>query len=500
MLRPRDSNYEPDLASTSRISTLEIIQTSKDTTNTFKPVAGTLDESYTLNLTDTGHVLIQAATSTGVLRGLETFSQLFFKHSSGTSWYTTRAPLTITDKPKFAHRGLLLDVSRHFYPLEDIKRTIDGLAMNKMNVLHLHITDTQSWPLEIPALPRLTKYHAYGADLVYTPSDIAHLYEYGIHRGVQIIMEIDMPSHVGIDKAYPNISVAYAKKPFEYYCSQPPCGSFRLNNSDTNAFVEKLFDDLLPRVSPYSAYFHTGGDEYKANNSLIDPNIRSNDPKVIQPLLQDFLTFTHDRLRRHGLIPFVWEEMIIGWNLTLEKDVVVQTWLGADAIKPITEAGYKVIDSSNDYTYLDCGRGEFIDYPNGPIYQANYPFVDWCSPVKNWRLIYSHDPMAGLSAESAKLVIGGETPLWSETIDGANLDSIVWPRAAAAGEAWWSGSTEPDTGKNRSIIDVRIRLSEQRERMLSRGVKGAPITQLWCDQAESDACSGSILHLDDQDS
>ncbi|OAQ90480.1 glycoside hydrolase family 20 [Purpureocillium lilacinum] len=493
MLRGRDDKYEPDLhsAPSRRIKTLEITQTGNDSTHTFKPLAGQLDESYTLNVTADGKASIRAGSSIGVLRALETFSQLFWKHSSGTAWYTALAPVSVSDAPKFPHRGILLDVSRHWFPVEDIKRTIDGLAMNKMNVLHLHITDTQSWPLEVPSMPRLTEFGAYAPGLTYSPKDIAGLYEYAIHRGVQIIMEIDMPGHIGIEKAYPGKSVAFNAKPYEWYCSQPPCGSFKLNSSDTYEFLDKLFKDLLPRVAPYSAYFHTGGDEYKANNSLLDPGLRTNDLAILQPMLQKFLDYAHGKVRAQGLAPFVWEEMVLQWNATVGKDVVIQSWLGAGAIKKLADAGHQVIDSSNEFLYLDCGRGEWIDYETGPAFQKAYPFNDWCNPTKNWRLIYTHDPLIGLSKESAKRVIGGETPVWTETIDPASVDTIIWPRGAAAGEAWWSGYLDPDTGRNRSMYDVRVRLSEQRERMLARGVKATAITQLWCDQAAKDDCAGT---------
>lgn len=103
-------------------------------------------------------------------------------------------------------------------------------------------------------------------------------------------------------------------------------------------------------------------------------------------------------------------------------------------------------------------------------------------------MIYSHNPRQGLSGEAAKNVLGGELPVWAETIDTTNLDSIIWPRAAAAGESWWSGSMD-HSGKNRSMLDARVRLAEMRERMLARGVRGAPITQLWCDQTDPEDCS-----------
>lgn len=350
MLHKPDSNYEPRCgpSSKNRVKSLTITQKGEDGPSTFKPLAGQRDESYSLNVTFDGLASITANSSTGVMRGLETFSQLFFKHSSGSAWYTKQAPVQITDAPKFDHRGMLLDVSRHWFAIEDIKRTIDGLSMAKMNVLHLHITDTQSWPLEIPALPLLAEKHAYSKGLTYSPADIADLHEYGVHRGVQVILEIDMPGHVGIDRAYPGLSVAFNKRPYEVYCAQPPCGSLRLGNEKVEEFLDTLFEDLLPRLSPYAAYFHTGGDEYKANNSLLDPDLQTNDVSVLQPLLQRFLDHVHKKVRDLGMVPMVWEEMANEWNATIGNDVVVQSWFGQDKVKELAEAGHKVVVSTTD--------------------------------------------------------------------------------------------------------------------------------------------------------
>ncbi|OAA58147.1 beta-hexosaminidase beta chain [Cordyceps fumosorosea ARSEF 2679] len=490
MLHKPGSEFEPHCGPTdqNRLKSLDITQTGPDDATTFKPLAGQRDESYSLNVTFDGKASISANSSIGVLRGLETFSQLFFRHTLGDAWYTKLAPVSIHDSPVFAHRGMLLDVARHWFPIEDIKRTIDGLAMSKMNVLHLHMTDTQSWPIEIPALPLLTERHAYSKNLTYSPAAIADLQEYGVHRGVQVIMEIDMPGHVGIDLAYPGLSVAYNQRPTAKYCAQPPCGALRLGNQKVEEFLATLFEDLLPRLSPYAAYFHLGGDEYNPSNSLLDPDLNTEDTSKLMPLLQLFISFTHDKVRKHGLVPMVWEEMVNHWNASIGTDVVVQTWLGGDKIKQLAEAGHKVVVSNSDTYYLDCGRGSFLDYENGPALQKAYPFNDWCQPTKNWRLIYLQDPRAGLTGEAAANVIGGEVALWTETVDGTSLDTVAWPRVAAAGESWWSGRLDAQ-GQNRSMYDARPRLSEMRERMLARGVRGAPITQLWCDQADPIDCS-----------
>ena len=145
--------------------------------------------------------------------------------------------------------------------------------------------------------------------------------------------------------------------------------------------------------------------------------------------------------------------------------------------------------------YLDCGRGQWLSFANGDAFETFYPFNDWCGPTKSWALVYSHDPTAGLTAEEAKLVLGGEVAVWSETIDPQNLDPLVWPRAAAAGEVLWSGRTDA-SGQNRSQVEASTRLIEMRERMVARGVRASPISQEWCAIADNNngtACQHRVM-------
>ncbi|KFA76364.1 hypothetical protein S40288_07124 [Stachybotrys chartarum IBT 40288] len=494
MLAKPNSNYEPDVRrSRQYVRSIDIVQTERDDETTFKPLVGELDESYNLTLTANGRATITAASSIGCLYGLETFVQLFFKHSSGRYWYTAQAPVTIQDWPEYPHRGILLDVARHWFEVDDIKRTIDAMSWNKLNRLHLHITDSQSWPLEVPSLPLLSERGAYAPGLTYSPADIRGIYEYGVHRGVEVIMEIDMPSHIGvIELAYPNLTVAYNIQPYHWYCAQPPCGALRMNSSAVYDFLETLFDDVFPRIAPYSAYFHTGGDELNRNDSMLDPDVRSNETEVIAPLLQTMLDFAHGKVREYGLTPFVWEEMITEWEMDLGEDVVVQSWLGGNAVREIVETGHKVIDSNYNFWYLDCGRGQWLNFENGAASQQFWPFNDWCGPTKSWRLVYSHDPRAGLSEEEAQLVIGGEVAVWTETIDPMNLETLIWPRASAAGEVLWSTRYEA-SGQNRSQLEVMPRLAEMRERTVARGVRASPFTQLFCVQGEAEECEYEVL-------
>ncbi|KAI1168706.1 glycoside hydrolase family 20 protein [Nemania serpens] len=458
------------------ISHLDIIQRKSDTSKTFKPLAGEVDESYTLNVDKNGKAAITAVSSTGVLRALESFSQLFFQHSKGPFFYTKAAPVHITDKPEYDHRGVLFDVSRSFFPMESILRTIDAMAYNKMNRIHIHATDSQSWPLEIPALPELHQKGAYAQGKTYSPSDLVKIQQYAINRGIEPIIEIDTPGHFGIAAlSHPEVVAGWGATPWTAYCAEPPCGQIRLNEPRVDPFLDKLMNDLLPRVSPYTSYFHTGGDEVNFNMYNLDPTVRSNDSAVIVPLLQKFIDKHHTRVRKAGLVPMVWEEIPASYNVTVGKDVVIQSWLGDEAIAALTAQGHKVITSNYNYWYLDCGRGQWLNFGQDQI-ASFYPFPDWCSPYKNWRLVYSYDPRANLSAEQAKLVLGGELAGWSESIDDATIDDILWPRASAAGEVLWSSP------EGRTQLEAAPRLAEFRERLIARGIKSGTVHMPFCTQ------------------
>ncbi|EGO52477.1 hypothetical protein NEUTE1DRAFT_114431 [Neurospora tetrasperma FGSC 2508] len=486
MLQPRGklSEFEPDLYKGQNwIKSLEIDQTAKDAKTSFKPaLAGEVSEAYSLTLSVEGDVKLTADSYIGVLHGLETFTQLFYQHSTGTSWYTPYAPVEIKDEPKYPHRGILLDVARTFMPVKNILRTIDGMATSKLNRLHVHVTDSQSWPLQIISMPEVAEKGAYHSSQTYSPADIDLIQKYGALRGVQVYFEIDMPGHIGsLSLSHPDLIVAYDLWPYQWYCVEPPCGAFKLNDTKVDDFLGKLWDDLLPRVAPYSAYFHTGGDELNRNDSMLDEGIKSNDTEVLRPLLQRFVDKQHERIRKEGLTPLTWEEIPIEWNINLGKDVVVQTWLGQSSVKNLTSRGHKVIDSNYNFWYLDCGRGQWLNFDNAD-YAAFSPFLDWCNPYKSWRHVYSYDPAANLTEEEAKLILGGEVAVWAESIDPIALDTIIWPRASAAGEVLWSGRIDPATGQNRTQLDAAPRLSELRERLVARGVQSSSVYMTWCTQ------------------
>ena len=350
---PRNQVFEPDLNdSRTTITGVTLRLNASDPATFYKPKAGEVDESYTLNIQQNGQITITGLSSVGLLRGLSTLEQLFYAHSSG-GIYTPYSPVSISDRPQFAHRGLNMDVARNFFPPTDICRTIDALSWNKFNRLHLHITDAQSWPLEIPALPNLAAKGAYAPSLHYTPDDLSMIQEYGAYRGVEVIIETDMPGHTAsIWFGYPDLITAFNVQPaWATYSAEPPTGQLKLNNTAVTKFLTALWNDLLPRVSPYTSYFHTGGDEVNANAYLLDPGVKSNDSSVLQPLLQSFLDFNHNALRKAGLTPVVWEEQLLQWNLTLGSDVVVQTWgaVGPDSVVQTVQKGHKALAGNYNY-------------------------------------------------------------------------------------------------------------------------------------------------------
>lgn len=346
---PRMSNFEPSTSSQTFITSITLNQTQPDSANATKPLDGSLDESYSLTVTASGQVTISANTAVGISYGLTSFSQLFYAHSQGGS-YTTLAPVSVTDKPKFPHRGVNMDTSRNFFGIDDVKRMLDAMAFTKMNRLHWHITDAQSWPLEIPSLPELSDAGAYAPGLVYSPEDLQDIQAYGNLLGIETYIEIDMPGHTSsIWFSHPELIAAFNTQPYDINCNEPPCGTFKLNSSAVYNFVDALFEDLLPRLQPYTSYFSSGGDEVNVNAYKLDETVGTNSTAVLQPLMQKFIDHVHGQIRSYGLTPIVWEEMLLTWNLTLGSDVVIQTWLSDESVQQTTALGHKALASNYNY-------------------------------------------------------------------------------------------------------------------------------------------------------
>lgn len=483
-LHPKFTGFEPAANTGIKIKKVIIKQSLADV---HQPAYSKLKENYRLEIPlknqkdDT--VFIFAQNSLGAMHALTSLEQLFYatKNSKGASSPVYGfGPVMINDNPKFPHRGVNMDVSRQWYPKETIYRVLDAMSWNKLNRLHLHATDSQSWPLEIPKLPELAAKGSYAEGLTYTPKDLQDILNYADLRGIKVIVEIDMPGHTtSIADAFPDLIVGRNIQPnWDTYAAQPPSGSLKLNNPAVNKFLGTLMDDLLPRLNKHTNMFHTGGDEVNSNVYELDPGVGSKEPTKIQPHLQKFSTTIQNKMNDHGMKRLVWEEMLLDWNITMPKDTIVQTWRSDEATKKSISKGYRVLGGNYNFWYLDCGHGQWLDF-TGPAVQKYFPYSDYCSPRKNWRLIYSYSPDQGLTAKEAKSVLGGEVHVWSEQIDSSSIDVMMWPRTSAAAEVLWSGNKDIQ-GKNRTFPTITPRLGEMRERMLAKGVNSSPVTQLWC--------------------
>ena len=477
---PRNAKFEPlvDGIAPRFVESIEITEVSSLTHEAIS--GGSTDEAYTIDIDEHGDCKIQVTTVRGVIHALETLAQLFLAHSQSSDIaYISFAPVFIVDSPRFGHRGLNLDISRNQISPADVMRVIVGMSSSKFNKLHLHAIDSQSWPIEIPALPELARSGAYDSDQIWSVADLKAVQKFGSERGIDVYLEIDMPGHTtSVGNAYPNLITAPNQPAWQEYAEEPPSGQLRLNSTDVYQFVTTLMSDLLKRSDPWTSLFHLGGDELNKNAYRLDPTVNSSSKEVLRPLVQRFMDHAIKLTARHRFTPLVWEEMVLEWNLTLPKNVIIQTWRSTSSLSEIVSRGHQALFGSNSHWYLDCGHGAFLDPANpsepssNPL--VNPPFEDYCSPYKNWRHVYSYDPLKDVPEIHHSLVLGGEVHLWSELTDSVTLDGMLWPRAAAAAEVMWRG---PGT---RPTEDTTRRLALLRERLVARGIAAGMVTMEWC--------------------
>jgi hexosaminidase len=172
------------------------------------------------------------------------------------------------------------------------------MAFNKFNKLHLHATDSQSWPLEIPSLPDLARRGAYYPGLSYSPADLSDIQRYGALQGVEVFLEVDVPGHTAsIWHGYPELIASYNILPeWSGFAGEPPSGTLKLNSSKVDDFMATLLDDLLPRVAPYNSYFHTGGDEVNFGAYKNDETINATNAFELRPYIQAFIDKLHRKV------------------------------------------------------------------------------------------------------------------------------------------------------------------------------------------------------------
>lgn len=377
------------------------------------------DESY--ELTVTGHAVKLAAPNTlGTLHGLQTFLQLVQTGSDGFFMPV----MTIKDQPRFAWRGLLIDVGRHFIPLDVLERNIDGMAAVKLNVLHLHLSDDEGFRVESRRFPKLQEMGSDG--LYYTQADIKSLVAYARDRGIRVIPEFDMPAHsrswfVG----YPELASTpgtYKIEPGGVYTVIDP------TQDRTYKFLDKFIAEMA-KLFP-DAYFHIGGDEVNGkpwdNNPKIQAFMHSHGMKNNQDLQAYFNQRLQKILSKHHKIMVGWDEIL---RPDLPKNIVVQSWRGQESLATAAQQGY------------------------GGLLSFGY-YLDLMWPASRH---YAVDPMSGkassLTPEQKNRILGGEACMWGEWISPENIDSRIWPRTAAIAERLWSPQNVQDVSSMYSRLD-----------------------------------------------
>ncbi|KAG8730538.1 N-acetyl-glucosamine-6-phosphate deacetylase [Ceratobasidium sp. 414] len=313
---------------------------------------GMRDEAYTLSVPADGSAATITANSTlGLFRGLTTFTQLCY----GSDIYTVEAPYTIADKPAYPYRGLLLDTSRNYFPVSDIKRTIDAMSWVKLNQFHWHIVDSQSFPLVVPGFPELSAKGAYSAAEIYSQADVKDILTYAAQRGVDVMLEIDTPGHTAaIGESHPE-HIACFHAPWPGRAPEPPAGQLRLASPAVQKFIADVFSAVLSPLKDLGTLFSTGGDEINANCYAQDRSTQNElkEQKIpIDDALDKFTNVTHAAVRSAGRTPVVWEEMVLNHKVTLPKDTITLVWISSANVAAVVRKGYRIIHAASDYLYL----------------------------------------------------------------------------------------------------------------------------------------------------
>lgn len=391
-------------------------------------------EGYVLTVTP-AFVRIEAESAAGVFYGAQTLLQLLPPVIEGES--VSIPAVTIHDQPRFAHRGTMLDVARHFFGVSDVKRVIDLMAGYKLNRLHLHLTDDQGWRIEIKAWPELTAIGAQtavgsGAGGFYTQADYAEIVAYAAAHYIEIIPEIDMPGHTNAAlSAYAALNCDGEARP-PYTGTEVGFSSLCITKEVTYQFV----DDVIGEVAALTPgqYIHIGGDE---SHSTSEDDYHA------------FIGRVQQIVEAHGKTAIGWEEIA---QTPLEDGTVVQHWFSDFAADAVAQGG-KVILSPASKIYIDAKYDE--QTPIG---------LTWAG-TSDTRDAYLWQPAQLIEGVPEESILGIEAPLWTETVKTlADIEFMMFPRLIGVAELGWSAESGTDWD------GYRVRLAAHGARLDALGV------------------------------
>ena len=447
-------------------------------------------DGYRLKISATG-VSLSANSPSGIFYGVQTLLQLFPKeivnkdgHTSVKQW---SLPLvSIEDHPRFGWRGLMLDVTRHFFTVAQVKDYIDQMVKYKFNMLHLHLTDDQGWRIEIKSLPKLTEVGAWRVERTgtfgtfpkpqpgekptyggfYTHEDIKELVKYAADRFVNILPEIDVPGHsLAALASYPDLSCT----PGEYYVSPgdrfmvwPGGGQHFYGlidntlcpaNEKVYEFLDKVFTEVA-QLFPFQ-YIHMGGDETARNfwekDEQIKALMKKENLKNLDEVQSYFVKRVEKIINSKGKKMIGWDEILQGG---LAPNAAVMSWRGMSGGIEAAKSGHEVVMSPTDFVYIDYMQGDASIEP--PVYST-----------LRLKKTYSFEPLP--EGVNEKLIKGGQANLWTEQVyNMRHAQYMTWPRALAVAEVLWS----PKEKRNWNGFVPRV--EKQFERMDAAQVKYAP--------------------------
>ncbi|XP_012276892.1 probable beta-hexosaminidase fdl [Orussus abietinus] len=451
------------------------------------------DESYKLEVILKDKVLearISGKSYCGVRHGLETLSQMIWWDETAGRQGILRviSQAFIEDKPMFPYRGLLVDTGRQFFPIDHLKRVIDGMAASKLNTFHWHLTDSQSFPFDSAQFPEMARWGAYSGDEVYTPEDIKDIADYARIRGVRVLMEIDSPAHAGAGWQWGShhglgeLALCVDQQPWSSYCGEPNCGQLNPINEHTYRILEGLYKELLD-LTEVRDIIHLGGDEVNldcwAQYSNITAAMQAQNMTDHHALWAEFENKIYQRIVKmnYNEVP----KAVILWSSPLTKRPyittyfdpkvhVIQSWGGSNwpETPDLLEDGYRVILSHVDAWYLDCGFGRWRESGEAA-----------CGEYRTWQTVYNHRPWRDYPQQQLGLVLGGEAAIWSEQTGQMSLGSRLWPRASALAERLWSDM--PTNGYS-TEESVYTRLAAHTQILSNRGLKTEAMWPQWCSQ------------------
>jgi len=426
-------------------------------------------EAYNLTVSNSGRVDIIADYYPGVVRGLDTLSQLITPHETKESFEIKYVPISIIDSPEYSYRGIMIDTAREYFFPDTLKMALDGMMLGRNTHLHWHFAEDDSIPMYSKSYPDLVNYTAFSDKEIYTPKDVNEIVRYAKIRGIKVVPEMEGPAHLHILGFYPEFEGMVGC--FRNYTSTssyhggPPYAPVNPANEKTYEFLAKYLKDISEAFE--SDYWHLGGDEvsigcvshlHGTNDFLKNHNLNLNQ-------LQDYYIEREREIMRSIRPDVKTGYWFRGNNNKYPKGDILQFWGGSYGLKNSMNGhpdNYFIFSPSDKY-YLDCG------------YQNQYAGGSWCGSIHSWRDIYNINLNSLVDQVNKDKLLGGELPLWSEMNNEYNLPLKMFPRGAALSFKLWNSHA---SGKE---VDIFEKLIKHQYRLKGYGIPCSRVTQRYCE-------------------